>query len=306
MNRALLFLVPLVLFGCAASEKVPVSRARLEADAHNRRGIRAAATGETELALGEFAAAQRSSASVEDSEGAALALLNGARVARFANRTTHSRTLLSQALPLVSERSELYPELAFEQAKLALVGGDFAPARQWAQRSVDAEKGGRLKARLNLLGRIEAAAGRYPEAESTALKGRAVQGEPEETANTDRLLAEIYLATARLPQARQAYLAALSADTEAGRSARIAADLTGLAQVAAKEGALPEAITYYRRAAAVHLARGERNLAAQRMKAAGRLLEASGKKDEGVQAYLLGESYLKEAPAGNVMQKGGD
>lgn len=300
----LLFATLMILSGCAG-EKVTPSQAQLEAAGHNRRGVDAAAKDE-QRALAEFAAARRISTSVEDFDGAALALINSARVARFANRSTQARLFLDDAFPLVGPESPLYGEFSFEKAKLALSTGNLPQAKVWAERAVSAEKGDLLKGRLNLLARIAFLGDRYPDAESAAQKALEMAGEPEESANSSRILGDVYLATGRAALARTLYLQALAADQRLGKSTKIVADLAGLARVAHMAKEPQEELGYRRRAAQVQLAIGNRRQAALQMKEIAALLESMGKKEEGLRALNQGEALLKAPPEEDAPLKEGE
>lgn len=270
------------LAGCAGKSARALSPVRLEAIAHNKRGIQEEALGRRELALTEFSEALRLQSSIENHQGMIVSLINLARTQRMMGNLPAARGAIERAAALTQGASELAGELYFEKAKILLAAGELDSARQWALRAQAEEKGGELGRRANLVAAILLRQGMPEQAAEQAEKalklnkGEALAGE---AANSLRLLGEIHLLQGMSDRAADCYREALSLDKELSFGGKIAADLRGLGGAQLKKSDLPGAIGFYRRALEVSLSRGDAGPASADMVKLAELLRASGDPD---------------------------
>lgn len=246
----------LVLAACSGPKPYQAP-ALLQAREHNQRGIDAEARGQHPRARAEFAAALRTSASIEDNDGAVTALVNLARLARRDGDAALGRELITQAQNKVAPGTSLAGEVAFEQA-LQLLAADEPLAAEAAARQALAVAA--TPARHNLLARILWRQQRSGDAVTHARQALATvdaDADPAEAANGYRLLAEIAAAGGAGRQAETDYRKALELDRRAGLSGRIASDLRGLAGLALTAGRAQEASGLLYRAFEVSLNGGD-------------------------------------------------
>ncbi len=242
------------LSGCSGPAAPPVPRAKEGALSWNRRGLAAEERGDAEGAIYAFREALKINRSVEDAEGAAVALLNLARVHRLKGEPVPARERIDEALLLVAPDSPLFPEAAFEKAKVSLAAGDLPAAREWARKAALAETGPSRGRMLNLLARVDFLGGAEEEARVCAAEALAANrgaGARAEEANSLRLLGDVSAAGGDRKGAERLYLEALAIDKEIAESRKIAVDLMALGAAAAAGGETERALAFYGRAAEV-------------------------------------------------------
>ncbi len=184
----------LTLSGCSGPAPLPVPPAKESAGAWNRRGLAAEARGDRDGAIAAFGEALKVNRSIEDTDGAAVALINLARVHRLKSELPPAKERIDDALRIAPPGSPLFPEAAFEKAKIGLAAGDLAAAREWAEKAVRADTGPSRGRMLNLLARVDFLEGRMNEARSgagTALEANRGSGARGEEANSLRLLGDV-------------------------------------------------------------------------------------------------------------------
>jgi tetratricopeptide (TPR) repeat protein len=218
----------------------------------NRRGLEAEMRGNRDGAVFAFTESLRINRSIEDLDGAAVALINLARVCRRKGDLPASKERIDEALRIVSPENPLFPEAAFEKAMIELASGNLPGAEEWARKAVPAGKkppAGRMR---NLLARVLFLEGKTGEARTlaeAALEENRESGERAEEANSLRLLGDIALAGGDPPGAEARYQAALAIDKDMAESGKIAADLRALGAAAAARGETARAVAFYERAA---------------------------------------------------------
>jgi tetratricopeptide (TPR) repeat protein len=244
----------LPLPGCSGPAPPPLPRAKESALSWNRRGLAAEARGDADGAIIAFREALKTHRSVEDGDGAAAALVNLARVHRLKEEPGAARERIDEALLLVPPDSPLFPEAAFEKAKVSLAAGDLPAARDWARKAALAATGPSRGRFLNLLARVDFLRGAAGEARSgaeAALAANRSAGARAEEANSLRLLGDLSSAGGDRKGAERLYLEALAIDKEIAESRKIAADLMALGAAAAAGGETERALAFYGRAAEV-------------------------------------------------------
>jgi len=241
-------------FGCSGPAPKPVPAAKEKAASWNRRGLAAEKRGDSAGAISAFREELKIRRSVEDDEGAAVALINLARVQRLQNKPAPAEESIDAALRLVLPGNPLFPEAAFEKGMTELAAGNLPAARGWAEKAVKAETGASSGRMLNLLARVLFLEGRIEEAKThaaAALEANRAAGARAEEANSLRLLGDAAAAGGDGKGAEDLYLKALSIDKEIAASSKIAADLRALGAAAASRGETERAIAFYERAAEV-------------------------------------------------------
>jgi len=276
----LLFLLSLGVAGCASRPVGGMPPARLQAIAHNDRGVARQAEGDADLALDEFRQALRLHGSIENTGGMAVSLVNIARTQRLKGDLRAAREALVRAEPLLAENPGLAPELEFEKAKILLAQGELAAARDCAARAEAAEGEGRGAARANLLALILFRMGAPARAQAEkALQRSRAEGAAAEEANALRLLGELERGEGNLAGSTQRLLRALQLDKELGLGRKIALDLRGLGANLAQGGEPAAAARLYRRAQEVSLNGGDAASAAQDLRRLAELCRQAGAAD---------------------------
>jgi tetratricopeptide (TPR) repeat protein len=244
--------------GCAAAHQ-PVAAVRAEANRLNERGIEAASRGDS-AAAGSFAAAYRRYAAIEHYPGMVTTLLNTARLSMREGDGEQARQALARAEEMLAFVPNLAAEVAFEKAKLALRQGKLAEAATLAQTAL-AGSADNAKGRMtNLLAQVRVREGRPAEAKGLAERALGLarrEDDRVEEANALRLLGELALAERAAQTASMLFAEALALDKGLAASARIAADLKGLAQAAEADGRLTDAAAFWQRAARVYEERND-------------------------------------------------
>lgn len=265
--------------GCSGSPPAPVPPVKERAVARNRQGLLAEARGDRDGALAAFGESLKLHRSVEDFPGAAVALLNLARVHRLRGEIPLAKETIDAADPLLPPGSPLFPEMAFEKAMIGIASGDLPAAKEWATRAVDTEKGDASGRMLNLLARILFLEGRNDEAHGLAeraLSANRTGGARGEEANSLRLLGDIATARKDRGRAGEFYAASLSIDKDIANSRKIAADLRALGALAAGAEDTGTALGFYTRAYDVSVSGDDPRGAASALLEMARLYEKAG------------------------------
>jgi len=245
------------VYGCSSPAPILVPPAQKQALSWNKRGLEAEARGNRDGAISAFEESLRINKSIEDFDGTAVSLLNLARVHRKKTQLPVAKERIEEALRIVSPDNPLFPEAAFEKARVELAMGNLPGAEEWARKATPAEKkpySGRMQ---NLLSRILFMEGKTDEAlflAEAALESNREYKERAEEANSLRLIGDIALAGGDPQGAETRYLAALVIDKELAESGKIALDLRALGAAAAARGETDKAIAFYERA--IEVSRG--------------------------------------------------
>ena len=240
--------------GCAGTRPNPLPTVIAEALRHNERGIRAEATGRPDEAHAEFVEALRCYRSVEDQEGVATEVVNISRTCRLHGDLFCAREFLAQAGQADILPPHFAAELLFEQSKLALAEADLTTADRYVHKLLTLQGEATPARTHNLAGLILLRQGTLPSALGeavTALRLAQKAGDRTEEANACRLLAGCYVAVGNQSQAEEAYDRALVLDRESALPRKIADDLRGRGELAARFGEPDQAISFFQRAATV-------------------------------------------------------
>jgi tetratricopeptide (TPR) repeat protein len=271
-----------------------------EALRHNERGVRAEARGRPDEALAEFGEALRCYRSVEDREGVAAELINISRTCRLRGNLGAAREFLAQAGEADLLPQHLAAELLFERAKLALAEGDPTTADRYVLK-LRALQGEAAPAMThNLAGMILLRLGKPQDAlrEATiALRLAQGAGHRVEEANAYRLLAGCHAAVGNRQQAEEAYARALALDRELANPRKIADDLRGLGEIAARYGDSDQAIAFFRRACTVSSNAGDTFSAVQDLQRIEELYRKTGRSADAEQAARLRETLARDIGA---------
>lgn len=252
-----LAIVSFLLPGCAGTRPHPLPFAQAEANRSNERGVEAARRGDKAAAVSAFEKAYRGYAAVEHYPGMVTALLNIARVSTNQGDFAAARKALAKARYMIDFVPSLAAEFSFEQAKLLLRDGKAAEALPWGERALTLADEAARGRTTNLVADIACRLGNRERAISLAVTGLELSKrakDRQETANAQRLLAELALEGGEMPMAASRFHEALSLDKELAASSKIAIDLEGLARVAEKAGERKKAVDFWERAANASLA----------------------------------------------------
>ena len=248
-----------LLAGCLGGTPRPAPpEAQLRAETALKRGIRAEQRGDTLEAESLLIQSVTTSASIEDFPAQATALINLARLYRLRHDLQRAETSIDQALTAAADPA-LSAEAFYEKALIELAKNDPTTALEWAQRAIATAKGDTLGSRLNLAGRIQLVLGKWDEAETLAQKAldeNRSASQPEEEANSLRILGIVARNKKMHLLGGQFFQEALQIDTRIGKSGKIAVDLGELAATAREAGNPREAATWLERAYQVNLASG--------------------------------------------------
>lgn len=290
-------LLTLSASGCAGKPSVAPSTLQMEAIRHNQRGIRAEARGERLRAFEEFAESLRINRSIENSEGMVVSLVNSSRVHRHNGDAATALAVINGAIPLVTPRSPLYSEVAFEMAQALLLSGELNEASMWASKAAAAENGVKRGMMVNLLARTLYLKGTMAEAEAMAREALLLNRENglrEEEANTLRLLGDLQVNGKRRAEAAESFSQALAIDKALGKSRKIAADLRALAFLSQSQSDQDPALVFYRRAFAVSSAGGDWSGAADDLLEMSRIHEKRGEKEQSERLLSERDALLKK------------
>lgn len=295
MNRSLRYWmlggVPFILlqsgcFGGKAPSFLPETRLRAETSLS--RGIRAEQRGDSIAAEELLNRSLSISSSIEDDPARTAALINLARLYRQRHDLLKAETSIDRAIAITNTDSRLYSEVAYEKALIELARGRMAPALEWAQKAIAAERGDMLGSRLNLAARVQLLRGRWKEADELARKAldeNRTAGQAEEEANSLRILGIVARNENNLDRGAQLQQEALQIDKQIGKSSKVAADLGELAETSRKAGKLRESATYLERAYEVNRAGGRLRQALENQESLAVVYTAMGEEQLAARAH---------------------
>ena len=227
-----------LLGGCAGNKATQLSEHDRRIIDLNERALDSAAKGyDTDAQKLLQEALQRASAQ-DDPNGVNVTLLNQSRLARHGGKLQLAAQLVEQALASATGTTQ-YADVAQEKALQELAGNRLAEAGRWAEIARTSEQGSLLGRRLNLLARIallkkeNSEAARLAEQALAANKG---DGMELERANSLRILGLIKAQERQFDKADELLQEALSLDKQQAASAKIAADLEALSELAGLKG----------------------------------------------------------------------
>ncbi len=247
------------LAGCLGGHVPALPETQRQAEAALTRGIRAEHKGDYGQAEQFLEQSRTLSSSVEDTRGAAIALINLSRLKRLRGEPEKAADYIDRALLIANADSPLAAEAYYEKALVELARGSAATALPWAEKARAAENGDARGSRSNLSARIHLMLGRLTEAEELAGTGYRESrsaGQDEEAANGLRISGMAARERQRLDDSKRLLLEALEIDKRIGKSAKVSNDLEELARTAEKGGRRLEAAGYLERAVEVHRAGG--------------------------------------------------
>ena len=260
MYKFLLLILPLLLAACGSTPAPLLPQAVEQAQDANKDARRALRDGELARAQNDFARALALQQSLDDTDGAAMTLINMATVAHQMHDEVAALIWLDSVL---MEKPQIYPPesrmtASFRKAVILTNLARLPQADAALQASEDlcmktcALRFGmdNLRARLLLLkGDAE---GALALAQTVDRQGEAGK---EEQANALRISAAAEERLLRHEMALQHYQAALEMDKSLGLSERIGEDLNGMALVFTQLGRNQEAALFARRAELVNASR---------------------------------------------------
>lgn len=245
-------LATVILAGCLGGGAAPVrSKAQQRSDDLAARAVRLEEKGDSAEALLLLEEALAVSTSVEDTPARQRLLINMVRIYRLKSEPGKARPLLDQLFRTGLAGSPHEAEAAYERASLMLTEGNSGPALEWAEKGVQAERGGHRGRRLNLLARVQIARQNLAAAHETARRALAdnrASGAQEEEANSLRLLGVMARQGGIPAESAQLLSEALIIDKRLGVSAKIVTDLEELALTATASGDTSAAAEYRTRA----------------------------------------------------------
>ena len=266
MNRPLWYRIVsgapfiVLLAGCFGRQTHTArSEAQLRAETALNRGIRAEQKGDRIEAEQFLLQSLTTSSSIEDYPARATALINLARLYRLRHELPKAESSIDQALATTEIDPRFSAEAAYEKALIELAKGSPDTALEWAQKAISAEHGNALGSRLNLAARIQLVRGKWSDADALAgkaLNANRTAGQPEEEANSLRVLGIVARHEKKPDPGARFLQEALLIDKRIGKNSKIAADLEELAETARDVGNLKESASYLERACEVNLAGG--------------------------------------------------
>lgn len=242
MNNALVKTILILaasalLSGCFGS-RVQLSEHERKISDLNERALGSAAKGYATDAQELLQEALRLDSAQDDRNGVSLTLLNQSRLARHDGKLQLAAQLVEQALANAGGTSQ-YADAAQEKALQELAANRLAEAGRWARISLTSEQGNLQGRRLNLLARIALMTGDKTEAArlaEAALAANKRDGAELERANSLRMLGLITAQERQFDKAEELLQEALKLDKQQEASAKIAADLEALAELAGLQG----------------------------------------------------------------------
>lgn len=257
-----ILLIPLSLALCACFGSAPPParpEIQLRTETLLEQAIRAEQKNDIKRAQALLEESLRLSTAVEDTRTTIRTLINLARLQRIHLQAANASNAIDSALMLLTQDMDMYPEAAQEKALLLLGSGNTSSALEWANKSINSEKGVELGKRLNLAGRILLLQGKDQDAAviiNQALKQNTAAGHAEEQANSLRMLGIISRSSKNYPDSEKLLTEALELDKKLAISSKIAADLEELASTAIAGGKPKAAVSYLQRAYLVHFGAG--------------------------------------------------
>lgn len=262
----------------------PVHERIMEA---NKRGLKNLENYRYQASINNFEMALRLSRSIDDREGALLAMLNLVRAYRAKGLTEKAELMLSEALTLVVPDDRLYADLTFERAKVLLASGDSDEATKWLDvvLNVPGIPNFLVAGAHNLKALSLMHSNRVKEAReevSLALQAARRTGLPSRAAEADSLRVEgdIEKSAGNWEAAEARCGEALEIDRDMGRVRSVGYDLLCLGEAAEGAGRVDEALGYYRRAEMVVESAGELPRLRNMVNSGMERLESEGEKPE--------------------------
>ncbi|MDK9716904.1 MAG: hypothetical protein OEL57_03230 [Trichlorobacter sp.] len=227
-----------LLNGCAGNKATQLREHERRITDLNERALDSAAKGYDTDARKLLQEALQRSLAQDDRNGVSLTLLNQSRLARHSGNLQLASQLVEQALVSATGTIQ-YADAAQEKALQELAGNRLAEAGRWAEIARTSEQSSLLGRRLNLLARI--ALLKKENSEATLLAEQALaankhDGMELERANSLRMLGTIRMQAGQLDEAEELLQEALSLDKQQAASAKIAADLEALSELAGLKG----------------------------------------------------------------------
>jgi len=239
------------LFGCSGGSQTIKNEVRLHTEGLLARGVAAERKGDPDAAAQLLNEAARLSASIEDRELRATALLNLARLKRLQNEIPAATSAIDAALHVADHTFDIHAECLQEKAMIELGAGNRNSALDYATKAVAAERGDQLGRRLNLVARIQLLSQDIARAADTidkALSANRKNEDTEEEGNSLRMMGVIWRLNGNWGESEKMLLAALQLDKVTGRSTKVAMDLEELASTAEKSGDNEKRLVYLHRA----------------------------------------------------------
>jgi len=249
----LLIATIMLLSGCMGNKTVPLTKIQSTINDLNERALSSAEKGHDTDAQKLLHEAFRLASALDDLDGQIITLLNQSRLARHSTQPQLAKKLADQALSLANGTAH-YADAAQEKSLQELSTHRLDEAGHWAETALAAEQGKLLGRRLNLMARIALAKGNRGEANQYAEQALAANRGDElvvEQANSLRILGMIKTREGQLATAEELLQEALTLDKQQAASAKIAADLEALAELAIVKGEQNRQQEYQRRAKAV-------------------------------------------------------
>ncbi|QOX78914.1 hypothetical protein FY034_08195 [Trichlorobacter lovleyi] len=232
--KTVLLLAATILLGGCFGSKVQLSEHERKISDLNERALDSAAKGYATDAQKLFQEALQRAAAQDDRNGLSLTLLNQSRIARHDGKLQLAAQLVEQALANAGGTPQ-YADAAQEKALQELAANHLAEAGRWAGIALQSEQGNLQGRRLNLLARIALITGDKTEAmrlAETALTANKQDGMELERANSLRMLGLLKAQERQFDKAEELLQEALKLDKQQEVSAKIAADLETLAELA--------------------------------------------------------------------------
>lgn len=290
MNKLFASVFCLLCIGsCSAS--VTLSDRHMSALRLNQEGEYAFKVGDYKGSLDLYANALRINQSIENIDGIAVNLINMAVVYRKLKDKDNSHACVDEILgiPRISISTETSPlsisvsiydaktpsrsqfsslrlsEAAFLKAMLYSDDAEFDQSALWADKALSSCKDCSHEARIyNLKARIALLRGDARSALASGNKGldlnRKYSKDPEEEANSLRIMADARMALNEIEGAKKLYEDALLIDKTLGLSKKIALDLMGIGNALMRQGNCPDALIYFSRALSVGEAMGDEEI----------------------------------------------
>ena len=248
-----------MLAACAVTRPVspPVIR---QAERLNARAIAATEQGRYQAAETGFAEAYNAYSAVENHAGMVTVLVNSSRMYRSRGMADKAAAMAARAGEMVHHVPQLSAEVWFEQAKVCLLRGDTACAREWSEKALVASGDENRAMIISLRADIHLKRGEWQRCTDLARESLALSrsaGDRHEEADAHRIMADCLLAGGQPVAAAQAYDEALRLDKELAHSKEVYADLKGLSSSLAQQGKGVAAGDYLLRAADIAIAGGD-------------------------------------------------
>lgn len=236
--KAILITTVLTLLGGCSGSKLQLSAHELKIIDLNERALVSAQKGYHTDAQKLLEEALQKASAQDDRNGVNMTLLNQSILARHSGKLQLASQLIEKVLSNASGTAQ-YADAAQEKSLQELADNRLLEAGRWAQIAHSSEQGNLLGRRLNLLARISILKGDKTEAvrlAEGALAANRHDGMELELANSLRMLGLIKARDRQFDKAKELLIEALLLDKQQGASAKIAADLDALAELAGLKG----------------------------------------------------------------------